>query len=240
MNNLAITGCQGRMGKRIVAQAIMDGYFEISSLIERPGCVDGSGSMNGVPINTSISAIEGCDVLIDFTVPESTMENLKYCTTHGIKMVIGTTGLTAEQEERIQEASDKIAIVYSSNMSVGVNIFFKITELLAKATPQSYAVFMKEAHHIHKKDAPSGTAKTLASIISSVSPKRVGDIESIREGEIVGDHEITFSSEEDTITIKHHAKSRDIFAKGAIVAAKFLMNENAGLFNMRDVLRLEY
>ena len=240
MNNLAIAGCQGRMGRRIVAQAIMDGFFEISALIERAGAVEGSGTMNGIPINTSISAIEGCDVLIDFTSPESTMENLAYCKKHGIKMVIGTTGLTKEQEHKIEEASQSIAVVYSSNMSVGVNILFKITQLLAQATPSNYSVFITEAHHVHKKDAPSGTAKTLANLIKAVSPKEVQDIESIREGEIVGDHEVTFVSDEDIITVKHHAKSRDIFAKGAIVAAKFLMNERSGLFNMREVLKLDY
>ena len=240
MNNLAITGCQGRMGKRIVAQAIMDGYFEISALIERPGFVEGSGSLNGVPINTSISAIEGCDVLIDFTIPESTMKNLEYCKSRRIKMVIGTTNFTEEQEQEIRKASDIIPIVFSSNMSIGVNVLFRLTELLAQVTPQSYSVFMKEAHHVHKKDSPSGTAKTLAKIISSVSPKKVDNIESIREGEIVGDHEVRFSSDEDTITITHHAKSRDIFAKGAIVAAKFLMNEDSGLFSMREVLKLDY
>lgn len=240
MNNLAVTGCQGRMGKRIVALAIMEGYFEISALIERPGSVEGSGTMNGIPIQTSIAAIEGCDVLIDFTTPENTLKNLLFCRRHGIKMVIGTTGFTEEQEQEINETAETIPIVFSSNMSVGVNILFKITELLAQATPQSYAVHMTEAHHIHKKDAPSGTAKTLAKLIKAVSPKEVYNIESIRENEIVGDHEITFESEEDTITIKHHAKSRDIFARGALVAAKFLMGEASGLFTMRDVLKLDY
>ncbi|MEW5894519.1 MAG: 4-hydroxy-tetrahydrodipicolinate reductase [Candidatus Omnitrophota bacterium] len=240
MNNLAITGCQGRMGRRIVAQAIMDGYFEIAALIERPGCVDGSGTMNGIPIQTSISAIEGCDVLIDFTAPESTMENVRFCKRHGIRIVIGTTGLSPEQEQEIRKASETIPIVLSSNMSVGVNILFKATELLAQATTPEYSVRIVEAHHIHKKDAPSGTAKTLANLIKAASAKEVQDIESIREGEIIGDHDVLFSSDEDIITIRHHAKSRDIFAKGAIVAAKFLMKETSGLFSMQDVLKLNF
>lgn len=240
MNNLAITGCQGRMGKRIVALAIMDGFFEISALLEKAGTIDGSGSMNGIPISSSLTAMEGCDVLIDFTVPENTMQNLKYCRQHGINMVIGTTGFTDDQEQLIAQAAADIAIVYSSNMSIGVNILFKLTELLAQATPQSYAVFIREAHHVHKQDAPSGTAKTLARGIQAVSPKKVDNIDSIRKDEIVGDHEVIFESPEDIITIKHHAKNRDIFAKGALAAAKFLMNEKSGLFNMRQVLKLDY
>lgn len=240
MNNLAVTGCQGRMGKRIVALAIMEGFFEISTLLEKEGCVDGNGSMNGIPISTSHTSMEGCDVMIDFTSPDGTMENLRYCKSHGINMVIGTTGFSETQEKEIAKAAETIAIVFSSNMSVGVNIMFKVVELLSQATPKSYSVHMTEAHHIHKKDAPSGTAKTLATCVKSVSPKEVYHIESIREGEIVGDHELTFESEEDTITIKHHAKNRDIFARGALVAAKFLMNEDTGLFSMRDVLKLDY
>lgn len=111
--------------------------------------------------------------------------------------------------------------------------------MLSEKTPETYTVNMTEAHHIHKKDAPSGTAKTIAEVIEAASKKKVANIESIREGEIIGDHKVIFESPEDTIIIFHHAKSRDIFAKGSLVAAKFLKGKKKGLFNMQDVLGLK-
>lgn len=238
MNNLAIAGCQGRMGKRIVVLAIADSDLTVSVLLEHPDHPAAHETMNGIPISTAVTAAKGCDALIDFTVPENTMKNLLFCRENGIRMVIGTTGLTPEQEEYIRDAAELIPIVYSSNMSVGVNILFKLTELMARAVPSSYMVNIREAHHIHKKDAPSGTAKTLAKIIKDASSKDVFHIESVREGEIVGDHDVMFESGEDIITIRHHAKSRDIFARGAIEAAKFLKDKQSGLFTMADVLGL--
>ncbi len=238
MIKLAVTGCQGRMGQRIVILAIQDSDFKIFSLVERPDHPNAHETLNGITMSPDISAIKGCDILIDFTSPDSTIQNLKFCRDHGINMVIGTTGLVPAQMERIKEASKDIAIVFSSNMSIGVNVLFKSVELLAQSTPQEYAVTMTEAHHIHKKDAPSGTAKTLAKIVEDHSSKKVKDIEAIREGEIIGDHEVRFESAEDIITIKHHAKTRDIFAKGALVAAKFLKDKPNGFFSMQDVLGL--
>jgi len=238
MKNLAITGCKGRMGQRIVVLAITDGFFEVSALIEHPDSLHTHETMNGIPIETSIRTAEGCDILIDFTQPSGTIDNVRFCKEHGIKMVIGTTGLSSAQEQEIIDASSFIPIVFSSNMSVGVNVMFKAVELLAKSTPDTYAIRMTEAHHVHKKDAPSGTAKTLANLVHSISSKKVEGIESIREGEIVGDHEVIFESPEDTITIKHHAKTRDILARGALIAAQFLLDKSKGLFTMRDVLNL--
>jgi len=238
MRNLAITGCKGRMGRRILVLAIADGKFEVSALLEHPDAISGADTLNGIPVSASLEAMEGCDVLIDFTSPEASIKHLQYCRDHNIKMVIGTTGFSPEQEEDIRAASAKIPIVFSSNMSVGVNILFQAAQLIAKATPDSYMVRMTEAHHIHKKDAPSGTAKTLAETITKNSGKPVGPIESIREGEIIGDHEVIFESGEDLIVIKHHAKTRDIFARGALVAAEYLIDKTSGLFTMRDVLNL--
>lgn len=238
MIKLAVTGCQGRIGQRIVILAINDGGFTISALLERPDHPGLGETMNGIKVCASPEALKGSDVLIDFTSPEATLKNVRFCKEHGIKMVIGTTGCTTAQIEEINAAAKAIPIVFSSNMSIGVNILFKIVESLAKTTPSAYRVAITEAHHIHKKDAPSGTAKTLAQIIEKASDKKVGDIESIREGEIVGDHEISFESDEDIITIKHHAKSRDIFVKGALMAAKFLQDKRSGLFSMSDVLHL--
>ena len=123
-------------------------------------------------------------------------------------------------------------------MSVGVNIVFKLIQVAGAITQDKYIMTMTEAHHIHKKDAPSGTAKTMAELAEAASGSKVKDIQSIREGEIIGDHTLVFESEEDIITISHHAKSRDIFAKGSLVAAKFLAKKKSGLFNMQDVLGL--
>lgn len=224
------------MGQRITHLALADKDFTVSALLERPGA---TGNVDGIPISTSTDSLKTCDVLIEFTTPEATMSNLKACVKHRVKMVIGTTGLTDSQKKEIKKASAKIAIVFSSNMSVGVNIFFKVAQMLSAKTPNIYTVKMVEAHHIHKKDAPSGTAKTIAEYIEGASKKKVLDIQSIREGEIIGDHKVIFESAEDIITIDHHAKSRDIFAKGSLTAAKFLKKKSKGLYDMQSVLDLK-
>ncbi len=239
MIKLAVSGCHGRMGQRITQLALADRDFAVTTLLEHQSNPKVNEKINGLPIHTDVSALKGCDVLIEFTTPEATLEHLAACVRHGVRMVIGTTGLNPAQIETIQKASAKIPVVFSSNMSVGVNLVFKLTELAALQTAKTYTVTMEEAHHIHKKDAPSGTAKTLAQIVERASGAKVADIKSIREGEIVGDHTVTFESAEDVITISHHAKSRDIFAKGALVAAKFLADQKSGLLTMQDVLRLK-
>ena len=152
--------------------------------------------------------------------------------------MIGTTGFQPEHIDRIKKASEKIPIVFASNMSVGVNVLFKLTEIAAEKTGMNYTINMSETHHVHKKDSPSGTAKTMAEIAETASKTKVKNIESLREGEVIGDHTVVFESDEDIITISHHAKTRDIFAKGALVAAKFLVGKKKGLYNMQDVLGL--
>ena len=238
MIKLAITGCQGRMGQRISYLARQDQAFQITTLLEHPDHPMVGQDCEGVAVAADLAALKASDVLIDFTAPEATMRNLAACRQAGVKLVIGTTGLSAEQVTRIKEASQDIAIVYSSNMSIGVNILFKLAQQLAAAAPENYSVKIVEAHHVHKKDAPSGTAKTLAQIIEQQSGRAVTDIESVREGEIIGDHDIIFESAEDTLIIRHHAKTRDIFAKGALVAARFLAGHQRGLFAMQDVLNI--
>jgi 4-hydroxy-tetrahydrodipicolinate reductase len=238
MIKLAISGCLGRMGKRISALASKDQDFKIHALLESAEHPQSQERVGNFPISTHPEAMIGSGVLIEFTTPEATLKHLEFCQKNQINMVIGTTGLTPAQNKIILKATKKIAVVYSSNLSVGVNIFFKITKELAEKTPETYAVHIREAHHIHKKDAPSGTAKTLARIIEENSKRRVDNIESIREGEIIGDHRVTFMGPDDTITIEHHAQTRDIFAKGALVAAKFVSKKRTGLFSMQDVLGL--
>lgn len=239
MIKLAISGCLGRMGQRITELASSDKEFRLATLLENPHHPQIQKSIQGVPVSTDPSALKGSDVLIEFTTPEATLANLKFCAANGINMVIGTTGLTKEQNAEIQKASQRIAVVYSSNMSVGVNILFLLAKIAGSKIDSSYNLRIVEAHHIHKKDSPSGTAKTLAEYVQAGAGRPVEDIQAIREGEIIGDHELILESPVDRITITHHAKTRDIFAQGSLVAAKFLTNKKTGLFNMQDVLGIK-
>jgi 4-hydroxy-tetrahydrodipicolinate reductase len=224
MVKLCVSGSKGKMGMRIIALARKDkdvsvcGQFDIG--------------------DDAQAAIGGCDCLIEFTSPEATMEHLALCEKLKKAVVIGTTGLSDADRARITEASKHIPVVFSPNMSIGVNLLFKLLEDASRVLDTSYKVHIKEAHHIHKKDAPSGTAKELAKIIKQSKGAVDIPIESIREGEIVGDHTVTFESPLDTITLIHSAKTRDIFAEGAVEAAKFAAKKKAGLYTMKDVLAL--
>lgn len=239
MIKLAISGCQGRMGQRILDLALRDKSFKVSCLLEHKGRPGVLSSTFGLPVSFNSDALKGSDVLIEFTSPEATMENLKACQKYGVKMAIGTTGLSKEQIAQIKKASAKIPIVFSSNMSVGVNLVFALIRQTARVTGKNYAMHLTETHHVHKKDAPSGTAKTMAEIAEEHSKSKVANVDSIREGEVIGDHELIFDSPVDRISISHHAKTRDIFAEGSLVAAKFLAKQKKGLFNMQDVLGLK-
>jgi len=239
MIKLAISGCQGRMGQRITALALYDKGFKISALLENKNRPDVPLLSHNIPVNFEDTALRASDVLIEFTTPEATILHLKACREYGVNMVIGTTGFTKTQITQIKKASSKIAIVFSSNMSVGVNLVFGLIRQAAQITGRDYAITLSETHHVHKKDAPSGTAKTMAELAEQYAKTMVKDIASIREGEVIGDHTITFESPVDLISIHHHAKTRDIFAEGALVAAKFLFKKKKGLFNMQDVLGLK-
>lgn len=238
MIKLAVSGCQGRMGQRITALALKDKSFKLTTLLEGQQRSDAPAMLHNIPVNFNNDALKGSNVLIEFTTPEATIANLKACVKHKVNMVIGTTGLDKKQIAEIKKASSKIAIVFSSNMSVGVNLVFSLIAKAAKVTGKNYSIDLIETHHIHKKDAPSGTAKTMAEVAEVNAKKKVSNIESIREGEVIGDHTITFESDVDLISIRHNAKTRDIFAEGSLVAAKFLGKKKKGLFNMQDVLGL--
>ena len=240
MIKLAVSGSLGRMGQRITALALEDKSFKIVSLLENKDHPNINQTLFNIPINSNSSTLKGADVLIEFTTPLATLEHLEICRRCKVKMVIGTTGFDPDQIQKIKKVSKVLPIVFSSNMSVGVNILFKIAQEAAQKLGQDYQVKIIEAHHVHKKDAPSGTAKTIAQVIEKASQRKISDIQSIREGEIIGDHQIVFESAVDTLTISHHAKTRDIFAKGSLVAAKFLAKKQKGLFSMQDVLGLSY
>ena len=239
MIKLGVSGCQGRMGQRISSLALLDKSFKISALLENKNRPDVPLLSHNITVHFEDVALKGSDVLIEFTTPEATIAHLKSCQQYGVNMVIGTTGLSKPQIAQIKKASAKIAIVFSSNMSVGVNLVFGLIRQASQVTGNNYAITLSETHHVHKKDAPSGTAKTMAEIAEQYAKTMVQDISSIREGEVIGDHTINFESPADLISIHHHAKTRDIFAEGSLVAAKFLSKKKKGLFDMQDVLGLK-
>jgi 4-hydroxy-tetrahydrodipicolinate reductase len=183
-------------------------------------------------------AMATCDCVIEFTSPQATIEHLDICQRLGKSMVIGTTGLPDADRDTIRAAGSKIPIVLSPNMSVGVNLLFRMVADAVKVLGHDYRVGILEAHHQEKKDAPSGTAKELARLVREAIGGGHIPIESIREDDIVGEHTITFESDVDLIEITHSAKTRDIFAQGALKAAKYLAGKQNGLYTMQDVLSI--
>jgi len=236
MLKLAISGAGGRMGQRITHFAQQDKDVQIVTLLESDGHPWIGKNVDGVIVSSDPSHLKVSQAFIDFTTPEATLKNLEVCESLDVKAVIGTTGMTAAQIEKVKRISQKIPIVLSSNMSVGVNLVFKMIQTVAEKAGKDYFIEISETHHVHKKDSPSGTAKTMQHIAEEYSGQRVRDMKSFREGEVIGDHTIVFESDEDVITVTHHAKTRDIFAKGSLVAAKFLAKKSSGLYSMQDVL----
>ncbi|MDP2921509.1 MAG: 4-hydroxy-tetrahydrodipicolinate reductase [Candidatus Omnitrophota bacterium] len=244
MIRIAISGISGRMGMRIGALAGQDKDIEIAGAIEASsspaigrdiGELLGIGKM-GKKVEADFKNLASlCDVLIEFTSPGATLEHLDTAIKNKKAVVIGTTGFSKEEAGKIKEASSKIPIVFSPNMSVGANLLFKITEEVAGALGKDYAVEIVEAHHDQKKDAPSGTAKRLGEAVSKVKGK-IPPIHSVRLGDIVGDHTVIFAGNGERIELTHRAHSRDAFAKGSISAAKFLAGKKPGLYTMADVI----
>lgn len=234
---LGVAGALGKMGSRILDLASGDSDFRIVLALERTAHSGLGQRAGGVDITSQLEKIKGVDVLIDFSSPEGTLEHLKYCEKFKKPLIIGTTGFSDAQKKAIARAAKKIAIVLAPNMSIGVNLLFDLVRGASKKLPQNYNVRITEAHHIHKKDAPSGTAKFLAEIIKRERGLESVDIKSIREGEIIGDHEVVFESPFDTLKLSHFAKTRDIFAKGALEAAKFVVRKKRGFFAMSDALK---
>lgn len=216
------------------------------------------GKPAGVKITSDLKAIEGADVLIDFTRPEASLQYLDACEAAGVKMVIGTTGFTAEQKALIQKASQGIAIVFAPNMSVGVTLLTTLVEAAARVLREGYDIEIIEAHHRHKVDAPSGTALRLGEaaaegagrdfdkvavyaregITGERKPESIG-FATVRGGDVVGDHTVLFAGVGERIELTHKASSRATFALGALRAAKYLRDKKAGLYDMQDVLGLK-
>ena len=197
-------------------------------------------------------ALQGCDVLIDFTRPEATLRHLEVCRKHGVKMVIGTTGFTPEEKEKIFDASHDSGMVFAPNMSVGVNLMFKLLDIAARVLNEGYDIEIIEAHHRHKVDAPSGTALRMGEVVANAlgrdlaecavygregvtgerSPSTIG-FATVRGGDIVGDHTVLFAGIGERVEITHKASSRATFALGALRAARFLAGRGAGCMTCR-------
>jgi len=245
VTKIVISGISGRMGSRIGALASQDKDLEIAGGLEAsssPAVGKDIGELLAIgKMNKKIGSDFGkvalsCDVLIEFTSVSATLGHLETAVKNKKAMVIGTTGFSKDEVEKIKSASGKIPIVFSPNMSIGANLMFKITEETAKALGKDYEVEIVEAHHRQKKDAPSGTAKRLGEAVSKVKGK-TPPIHSVRLGDIVGDHSVIFAGKCERIEITHRAHSRDAFAKGALDAAKFLAGRKPGLYTMADVIK---
>lgn len=244
---IGISGACGKMGRRIAALAVKDPGIKISAALEKEaspeigkdlGLVIGSGEL-GVKITSDPEkACQDIDCLVEFTLPAVTLEHLEICRRNGTPLVIGTTGLEAEGEKRIKRAAGEIPIVFSPNMAIGVNLLFNIAREIARVLGRGFSVKIDETHHIHKKDSPSGTAKMIARVIKETTGTDV-PIEAFREGEVIGNHGVVFDGEYEKLEIRHDAKSRDVFAAGAIKAARFVSGKKAGLYSMADVLGLK-
>ncbi len=248
MIKLVISGACGKMGRRIADLAVEDRSFKIRGAVEAKNSPflgkDYGEALERKRLDVNVShalsdSLAEMDVLIEFSNPAATIAHLNEVVKVRKRLVVGTTGFSEKDRERIEIASKNIAIVLSPNMSIAVNLLFKLVAETARTLDDSYAVRISEAHHIHKKDAPSGTAKELSRIVK-VKNEVFSEIpiESILKDEIVGDHTVTFESDMDRLELTNSAKSRDIFAKVALVAAKYIMSKEKGLYTMKDVLRL--
>jgi len=236
MINLGISGICGRMGDRILNLAKADKEFNIIVGLERKDHPRIGETIEKVEVTSDAEKISLCDCLIEFSTPSATLMHIDVALKYKKCVVVGTTGFSKEDIAVIKKSSANIPILISPNMSIGVNVLFRIVNQAAGVL-KNYKIYMEEAHHIHKKDAPSGTAKKLADILNKQGfSVKYEDIISIREDEIVGDHSVVFKSELDQIELSHSAKTRDIFAQGALAAAKWIINKPKGLYSMDDVL----
>jgi len=235
MIKLGIAGVCGKMGRRIFELASADKGFEITFALEKKGTPMIGKELGKLKISSTQDGLFLVDVFIDFTIPEATEANLDYVARHKKALVLGTTGLSEAQINKVEEVAKIVPVVFSPNMSVGVNLLFSLLPEIAKKLGPDYNIEIIEAHHKAKKDAPSGTAKKFAQILADAARKEI-PTHAIRLGDIVGDHTVIFCGNSERIEIKHQAHSRDLFVLGALKAAKWVMGKPAGLYSMQDVL----
>jgi 4-hydroxy-tetrahydrodipicolinate reductase len=263
---IAIAGSSGRMGRVLLECIAQADDLVLHAALEHDGSAmlgrdagELSGAVCGVKISADVeAALQGADVLIDFTRPEGTLHHLEICRRLGVSMVIGTTGFSAQQKAQLGAAAQDVGIVFAPNMSVGVNLVFKLLETASRVLAQGYDIEIIEAHHRHKVDAPSGTALGLGEVVARTlgrdlaecavygregvtgerDPSTIG-FATVRGGDIVGDHTVLFAGIGERIEITHKASSRATFALGALRAARFLKANPAGMYDMQDVLELK-
>ncbi|RJP18574.1 MAG: 4-hydroxy-tetrahydrodipicolinate reductase [Candidatus Abyssobacteria bacterium SURF_5] len=259
-------GAMGRMGRRIIELAGTDKDLVVTAGIEYPGhpavgqplgTLFGNANLQGKLAGTLHKVINDIDCIIAFATPEATLDCIRDAHADRKPMVVGTTGFTPEQIEEIKRLSQHIPCVMSANMSIGINILLSLSAQVARVLHDDFDIEIVEAHHNQKKDAPSGTAIMLAEAIAKTTnrtlsanaaygrygitgPRRAKEIgiHAVRGGDIVGDHTILFAGQGERIEITHRAHSRDNFARGALLAAKFVVRQPAGLYTMQDVLKL--
>ena len=254
--NLTITGCLGRMGQQIIKSSKLDKNFKIVSLTESKIV---KKKINGVNINlNNEDALKKTNVIIDFTVPKCTFEILNLASKFNKKVVIGTTGFTKKEDLLIKKYSKKIAILKAGNMSLGINLLMYLTEITSKTLGGNFLSKIFEVHHKHKKDHPSGTALMLGKGIAVgknkdfyklIGQKLINkksfpygkkiNFNSLRKGEVIGEHEVKFSNGKEVITLNHEAFDRALYSEGALAAAKWLMNKRPGLYSMRNLLNFK-
>jgi len=251
--NLAISGCLGRMGQQLIKSSKSNNDFKLVALTENKLI---NKKIAGVKLNLNTDlAFNETDIIIDFTVPKCTLDILKIAIRLKKRVVIGTTGFTQKEEDQIKKYSKKIPILKAGNMSLGVNLLMYLTEVASKSLNDDYLSKIFEAHHKHKKDYPSGTALMLGKGIADGKSKNLYNLigkkflnkksfpygkkinfNSIRKGEIIGEHEVTFSSGKEIIKLNHEAFDRALYSDGALTAAKWLIGKKPGLYSMRDLL----
>ena len=251
--NLSISGCMGRMGQQLIKSSKKNKKFKLISLTENRTI---NKKINGIkPELNSDKAFKNTDVIIDFTVPDCTLEILKIASKLKKKVVVGTTGFNRKQENKIKKYSTKIPILKAGNMSLGVNLLMYLTEIASKSLNEKYLSKILEVHHKYKKDYPSGTALMLGKGIADGKNKNLYNLigkkflnkksfpygkkinfNSIRKGKIIGEHEVKFSSTKEIITLNHEAFDRTLYSDGALTAATWLMKKRPGLYSMRDLL----
>jgi len=254
--NLAITGCLGRMGQQLIKSSKSAKNFKLVSVTENRIINKKVASLR--PQLNSISAFKNANIIIDFTIPKCTLEVLKIASKLRKRVVFGTTGFSKKEENLIKKYSRKIPILKAGNMSLGINLLMYLTEIASKSLEDNFLSKVFEVHHKHKKDHPSGTALMLGKGIALGKKKdfyklmgkkylnkqafpysKKINFNSIRKGEIVGNHKVLFSSGKETITLDHEAFDRALYSEGAFTAAKWLISKKPGLYSMRNVLNFK-